>query len=398
MSRIAKIRPVLLSAPYAHPESLEVKLHLPAGHRTCGLVEVTLEDGTTGLGEGYLAVFAPKVFSALVELLAPYLIGKDATQIAARYTEACNIVDYWSQQGAARHVVSALEIALVDAVAKQRGVPAWKLFAERAPDSVALYGSGGDSTNAPDMADEIALLKSKGIETFKIRARPGEARKAAWTTDRARRDGITVAVDMVQNLANPGQRVEDVLRFLGEVRTQTSSPLAFLEESLGTGDLERYPMLRAQAGGVKIAGGEIVTTGRELCARVRAGWYDYAQPDATVIGGVGETLAVFNACREAGAEAVVHCWGAAVGMMANYHAAFAGGARLAEWPMPAFAVREALMAEPLRIAGGRLARPERPGLGVQLTPELERRFAFREDAVYRCLVSAPKLPADEVWA
>ncbi len=398
MSRIAKIRPVLLSAPYAHPESLEVKLHLPAGHRTCGLVEVTLEDGTTGLGEGYLAVFAPKVFSALVELLAPYFIGRDATQIAARYTEACNIVDYWSQQGAARHVVSALEIALVDAVAKRRGVPAWKLFAERVPDSVALYGSGGDSINARDMADEIALLGSRGIEVFKIRARPGEARKAAWTAERARREGISVAVDMVQNLANPGQRVEDVLSFLGEVRTHTSSPLAFLEESLGTGDLERYPALRAQAEGVKIAGGEIVTTGRELCARVRAGWYDYAQPDATVIGGLGETLAVFAACRESGAEAVVHCWGAAVGMMANYHAAFAGGARLAEWPMPAFAVREALMAEPLRIAGGRLARPERPGLGVQLTPELERSFAFRDDAVYRCLVPAPHLPAAEVWS
>ncbi|MES2692409.1 MAG: enolase C-terminal domain-like protein [Verrucomicrobiota bacterium] len=397
MTRIAKIRPVLLSAPYAHPESLEVKLHLPAGHRTCGLVEVTLEDGTTGLGEGYLAVFAPRVFEKLVELVAPYLIGKDATQIAARYADACSVVDYWSQQGAARHVVSALEIALVDAVAKQRGVPAWKLFAESAPDSVALYGSGGDSITAPDMADEIALLSGKGIGIFKIRARPGEARKAAWTLERAARAGIVVAVDMVQNLANPGQRVEDVLRFLGDLRKQTSLPLGFLEESLGTGDLERYPALRAQAGGVPIAGGEIVTTGRELCARVRQGWYDYAQPDATVIGGVGETLSVFGAAREAGIETVVHCWGAAVGMMANYHAAFAGGARLAEWPMPAFAVREALMAAPLRIAGGRLARPDLPGLGVTLTPELERRFAFREDAVYRCLVPAPKLPADDVW-
>ena len=61
-SRIVRVRPVLLSAPYADAGNLEVQLHLPGGHRTCGLVEVTLEDGTTGLGEGYLAVFAPQVF------------------------------------------------------------------------------------------------------------------------------------------------------------------------------------------------------------------------------------------------------------------------------------------------------------------------------------------------
>jgi len=140
-----------------------------------------------------------------------------------------------------------------------------------------------------------------------------------------------------------------------------------------------------------------VTTAAELCRRVRQGYYDYAQPDATVLGGIRETLAVFAACREAQCQAVVHCWGGAVGMMANYHAAFAGGAMLAEWPMPAFALREALMVHPLGFVNGKVTRPNNPGLGVQLTPEVERRFAFRADAVYRCLVPAPNLPPDEAW-
>lgn len=77
-ARIAAIRPVLLSAPYADPENLEVRLALPTGWRTTGLVEVTLDDGTTGLGEGYLAVFAPRVFASTVELIAPYLVGRPA--------------------------------------------------------------------------------------------------------------------------------------------------------------------------------------------------------------------------------------------------------------------------------------------------------------------------------
>ena len=37
MAKIRKVRPVLLSAPYADPKSsLEVKLHLRTGYRTCG--------------------------------------------------------------------------------------------------------------------------------------------------------------------------------------------------------------------------------------------------------------------------------------------------------------------------------------------------------------------------
>lgn len=46
-----------------------------AAHKSAGFVEVTLDDGTTGVGEAYMAVFAPRVFEAIVNLVAPYLVG-----------------------------------------------------------------------------------------------------------------------------------------------------------------------------------------------------------------------------------------------------------------------------------------------------------------------------------
>ena len=76
MSKIKNIRSLLLSSPYAeesHPEILEC---FPNGaKRTIGMVEITLENGTKGLGEGYLAVFAPRVFESIVELCIPYLLS-----------------------------------------------------------------------------------------------------------------------------------------------------------------------------------------------------------------------------------------------------------------------------------------------------------------------------------
>ncbi len=391
---IAEIRPILLSAPYATPDDLEVKLHLKSGYRTTGLVEVTLEDGTTGLGEGYLAVFAPNVFVSIVDLVAPYLAGKNALDIRARCRDVRGVSDYWSLQGAARHVLSAFEIALFDASAKHLGVPVYTLLGGKAVDELRLYGSGGDSTTPEAMDKELELLSKKGIGIIKIRARKHQVHKTVWTLEQAAERDIQVAVDMTQNLADPAQSMADVLEFLSAVRALTSQPIYFLEEALGPNDLEHYPLLRAS--GCRIAGGEIVTTAAELGRRVGAGCYDLAQPDATVIGGLLETLRVFDTCARHGAKAVVHCWGGGVSMMANYHAAFAGGGRLAEWPMKSYPLREALMTEPLSIEGGSLRAPTAPGLGVQLDEEVEQRYPFREDAVYACLVEAPA-PDERVW-
>ena len=70
MPKIRKVRCVLLSSPYADEDDPEIKECFPNGpKRTVGMVEITLDDGTTGLGEGYLAVFAPLVFKAIVNLL-----------------------------------------------------------------------------------------------------------------------------------------------------------------------------------------------------------------------------------------------------------------------------------------------------------------------------------------
>ena len=63
MSKIENIRPILLTADYGdekHPEILECFPNGPK--RTIGLVEVSLENGIKGYGEGYLGVFAPNVF------------------------------------------------------------------------------------------------------------------------------------------------------------------------------------------------------------------------------------------------------------------------------------------------------------------------------------------------
>lgn len=392
MPKITRVRPVLLTAPYTDPKrSVEGLLCLPTGYRTTGLVEITLDNGVVGLGEGYLAVFAPKVFREIADLVAPVLIERDPRDLDQLMRELLLTTGYWSLQGAAQHVISAFEMALQDCRARLEGVPVWKLLGGEAR-SMKLYASGGDAIDQEGMLGEMDQIQAMGIDVFKMRARRGQEDKAAFCQREGKPRGIDIAVDMTQNLAVPSQTIADIEAFLEGLNERGGRMPVFLEEVLGPQELEGFTELKKRLPAARIAGGEIVTTAPELNARIEKGYYDIAQPDATVIGGLGPTLEVFAAGRKHDTEVYVHCWGGPVGMMANFHVALAGGGMLVEWPTLPYELRHTLVPGPWQIEAGYLTLTEAPGFGIELTKEIEKAYPFREDATYNCRVDFSKLP------
>ncbi|WP_433191311.1 enolase C-terminal domain-like protein [Actinoallomurus sp. CA-150999] len=79
---------------------------------------------------------------------------------------------------------------------------------------------------------------------------------------------------------------------------------------------------------------------------------------------MGAVLEIFKTTSEYDTKTVVHCWGSAVGMAANYHAALAGDGDLAEWPLPWYPIRTDLLIEPFQVENGELIAPTAPGLGA----------------------------------
>ena len=397
MPNIEKVRCVLLSSPYADADDPEIKECFPNGpKRTVGMVEVTLDNGVTGIGEGYMAVFAPKVFQAIVELTTPYMLGKDAFAIGQRVRDLCSVCDYWSLQGAARHVTSAYEIALVDAKAKSQGVPAYELFGGAKSESIQIYGSGGCCDAKEQFERELDLLDSLGIEIYKIRAVKSDIYRTAWVLEAAGQRGIKVGIDMCQNLADPPQEVDDVVAYVAAVQKLSGRPILFLEEAIGPDCPEGFKALRARVD-IKICGGEIITTPKEMINRIKDGVYDFVQPDASVIGGIGAVMDIFQAGRAHGTDVVVHAWGGAVAIMASYHAAFAAGGELVEYPMLDFPLGREMMAGQGKIAEGRLLKPTATGLGITLTSDMEANYPFDETAVYSCMLHDWGPPPDSYW-
>ncbi len=384
MTRIEDVRCLLLSSPYADAEEPEIRCNFPNGpKRTVGMVEVTLDNGVTGIGEGYLAVFAPRVFESIVELCAPYVVGADGFDIEQRVSDLNSVCDYWSLQGAARHTTSAFEIALVDAKSKSQGVPTHDLLGGAKSDDIRMYGSGGCCDSKEHFQCELAMLVSMGIDLYKIRAVKTDVYRTAWILNEAAKHGIEVGVDMCQNLTNPPQPVEDVVRYVERVHRHTDQRIVFLEEAIGPSNPDGFKALRGRVD-AKVCGGEIITTPAEMIERIHNDVYEFVQPDASVIGGVSAVMDVFAAAKVRNTDVVVHAWGGPAAIMANYHASFAGGGRLVEYPMLAFPLREAMVGDQMHIKAGRLRCPTAPGIGVTLTPHIEAQYPYDETAFYSC--------------
>jgi len=397
MPSIEKVRCLLLSSPYADADDPEIKECFPNGpRRTIGMVEVTLDNGVTGLGEGYLAVFAPLVFKSIVELCTPQVVGKDGFDIDRRVKDLRSLCDYWSLQGAARHVISAFEIALQDAKGKSLGKPVYDLLGGTKTQSIEIYGSGGCCDARHQFIRELDLLQSKGITQYKIRAIKKDIYRTAWILEEAGKRGIRIGIDMCQNLADPPQAVEDVVQYVKSVRQISQQPILFLEEAIGPDAPEGFRALRAQID-IPVYGGEIITTPKEMITRMRDGVYAAVQPDASVIGGISAVMDIFKAARETGTRVVVHAWGGAAAIMASYHAAFAADGDLVEFPMLDFPLGTEMLGDQARIVNGRLLRPTAPGIGVTLTPEMEARYPFDPSAVYSCALIDFGPPPDESW-
>jgi len=397
MPQIASARCILLSSPYADADDPEIKECFPNGpKRTIGMVEITLDNGVKGIGEGYLAVFAPLVFKSIVELCAPQVVGKDAFDIDRRTRDLRSLCDYWSLQGAARHVISAFEIALQDAKGKSLGKPVYDLLGGARLDSIQIYGSGGCCDAKAQFTRELELLQSKGIELYKIRSVKRDIFRTAWILEEAAKRGISVGIDMCQNLADPPQAVEDVVHFVSEVRKVSQQPILFLEEAIGPDAPEGFKALRRQID-IPVYGGEIITTPKEMITRMKDGVYDGVQPDASVMGGISAVMDIFATSRETGTRVVVHAWGGAAAIMASYHAAFAADGDLVEYPMLDFPLGAEMIGDQGQIVNGRLIRPTAPGIGVTLTPEMEARYPFDPTAVYSCALIDFGPPPDEYW-
>ena len=132
---IAALRTTALRVPW--PDDPWLKGHAFGEARNLLVLEVETRGGIVGLG--YLFSFRPglrTIATAIDEVIAPRVVGKDATAVEAIWNDLWRMTASYGRGGIVAMAMSALDIALWDAIGKRAGLPLhrlWVMSARRFP-------------------------------------------------------------------------------------------------------------------------------------------------------------------------------------------------------------------------------------------------------------------------
>jgi len=253
------------------------------------LVEVTTDDGLTGVGES-IARQAPQVVAAVVnDMLAPLLIGRDARDVAGLWEKMFAQLRRWGHsRGFVLEAMSGVDVALWDLLARAAGEPLYRSLRGAGRDRVACYASKVYLTDVERMAQEAAGMKRRGFRAIKVQIGRRETQgglRADVASVAAIRESVGPEVAIMVD-ANGAYDAATAIR-LG--RSLEPYDIAWLEEPVPPDDISGYELIR-RGQGVPLAAGESefgIFGFRDLIER-RA--VDVLQPEIARIGGFTAAL------------------------------------------------------------------------------------------------------------
>lgn len=405
MARITGVRTIRLTGPCTNDPWLA---HFRP-ERSVALIEVSTDVGVTGLGETYAGYFFAEAVTPIVDFHADILTGSEpidephdwSVETLVDRMRTCS--GFWSRVGLGAAVIAGIEGALWDLKGKLCEQPVWQLLAEpgaSVPESLPTYATGGPS---PWPVDKFLAKLDFYAELGFTAAKVSTGYLDSSDGQEVRHDPVQTEVDKYDLVTERfGDRFTLLLdghmghrvgpnRWDEKTATDVLTALAayepvFFEEPLSYHDVDSYA--RLAAGPVRVAGGEQLTSVAEFEPYARTKAFNLVQPDAAWLGisGYRTVAAKFPASAP-------HSWGAGVAVMQNLHAAFAASNTSIVEMIPAPGrLHTELWGDSISMDGSRIRRPDAPGLGVRLAPELADEFAFVPGSGEFANVHGKKMP------
>jgi D-galactarolactone cycloisomerase len=373
--RIRSVTPHVLMADLAEPFA-----YSQAWYRRRGamLVEVVTEDGIVGWGEAF---GPPELTAPICAWLAPLLVGQDAMSREALWQSMYNRLRDHGQRGLVVEAISALDIALWDIAGQALGLPVHRLMGGPLRLEIEAYATGFYRRERGDhlryLTEEAEARLDEGFRTLKLKTGWGLAEDIALTKDFRHAIGPNVGLLVDCNHAY------DAPAAIAFGRAVEACEIGWFEEPVPPEDIDGYLEVR-RGQPIPVAGGEASFTRwgfREMIQRRAA---DILQPDVAACGGISELKKIADMASAFGMRVNPHVWGTGVALAASLHLlavipdnppGLFPRPPLLELDRSPHPVRDALLAEPIGFADGRVVVPQGPGLGISVDRTTLTRFA-----------------------
>jgi L-alanine-DL-glutamate epimerase-like enolase superfamily enzyme len=337
------------------------------------LIAVHTDEGTVGLG----SVFTnDALVRASLSVLEPLFLGENALE-PERVSEKLHQNTFWlGRGGSITHTISGIDMALWDLLGKATGQPVGRLLGGRYRERVQPYASL--LMDKPEkVKDNLLAIKSQGFRAFKIGWGPFGRQNSASDEAivKAARDAIGPDARLMVDAGGSDAFWPNGYKWA----TNTAKMLAdydvhWFEEALNPDALEDYVKLREHSP-VSISGGEVLTRRQSFQPWFNARAFDIVQPDVTKVGGISEERRIACMAQDYGIRFIPHGWNTAVGLAADLHLASAfSDTDLVEYLVGSPFIDEITVGGWKLDADGMLAIPTKPGLGMELDPDVLKKY------------------------
>jgi muconate/chloromuconate cycloisomerase len=356
---IGDVRLIVADIPVARPHHMSfTTLH------AVNFVFVRLEtrDGLVGWGEAaclggptWSEESAESIAATLERYVAPWLRGRDATQI-----EAIRLAMARRVQGNP-FARAAVEMALWDLNGRALGVPVHRLLGGRVRDRVDLSWSlavGSGDAEVAEARDKVA----RGHRIFKIKTAAH-----SLAEDVARVQAIREAVGPEVRLRVDANQGWDRPTALRAIRAMEPFALEFVEQPVPRWDLDGMAEI-ARSVTTPIMADESCGSPQDALAIARRGGVSILALKLTKSAGIASTMAIARIAEASGLGCYVGCMiETSLGTAAYLNVALA--AAPVTWGCELFGpllLRGDVVREPVRYADGCILAVDGPGLGVDV--------------------------------
>jgi len=386
-------------------------LRVPERANICW-VEIDTAEGLTGLGEAFRGSAA--VEAQIHDLVAPYLLGKDARDIERHHRWLMTPYVGFGSSSTEVRAGSAVDMALWDQAGQRLGVPVHEALGGLSRDKIRAYNTcagydynsrqirrevGGQEATTGPYDDQVAFMRAADELAHSLLEEGFTAMKI-WPFDvhAAASGGQLINLDDLKRGMEPFEKIRaavgDRMEVMAELHSLWSMPAAaricnalapirpfWVEDPIAKmDDMLSLAELRRAAPGVPICASE--TLGGKVAFRnlLVHGGTDVVMLDLTWCGGLTEARKI-AAMAEAWARPVApHDCTGPVTLVASLHFSLHAAtaifqevvrATLATW------YRELVTELPV-VEKGFVLPMKGPGLGTQLLPETRKRAAVKE--------------------
>ena len=320
------------------------------------IVEVELDNGMLGVG---ISTGGEPACYIVEGHLKRFLVGQLPYNVELIWEQMWRATLPYGRKGLAIHAISAVDLALWDALGKLRDEPVYAMLGGKTKDRLPVYAT----TIRPDLAREMGFHGAK-MPLMYGPADGAEGMKQNVAAFAAARESVgpdfRLSLDCYMALT---------LAYATELaRALAPYQVYWLEECLPPDDYDASAKLRASVSSCLFTGGEHEYTRygyRELIAR---NCFDILQPDLTWVGGLTEARRIVAMAAAQDIPVIPHGSG-----IYAYHLQYA----FANCPMAEFLMMSPAADEIVPVFGdifldeplprdGYLMLPEKPGWGVEL--------------------------------